>query len=108
MILTTTSTVDGRSVTRYHGIVTAEVIIGANIFRDIFAGIRDIVGGRSGSYERPLKEARKTPLDELVGEARAMGANGGVGVDFDYEGVGKGGSMLMVSASGTAVTVSGV
>lgn len=108
MILTTTSTVDGHSVTRYHGIVTAEVIIGANIFRDIFAGIRDIVGGRSGSYERPLKEARKTALEELKAEALALGANGVIGIDFDYEVIGKGGSMLMVSASGTAVTVSGV
>jgi uncharacterized protein YbjQ (UPF0145 family) len=108
MILTTTSTVEGHSVTRYHGIVTAEVIIGANIFRDLFAGIRDIVGGRSGSYERPLKEARKTALDELVDEARAMGANGVIGIDFDYEVIGQGGSMLMVSASGTAVSVSGV
>lgn len=108
MILTTTSTVDGHAVTRYHGIVTAEVIIGANIFRDIFAGIRDIVGGRSGSYERPLKEARKTALEELKGEALALGANGVIGIDFDYEVIGKGGSMLMVSASGTAVTVSGV
>jgi uncharacterized protein YbjQ (UPF0145 family) len=107
VILTTTSTVEGHSVTRYHGIVTAEVIIGANIFRDLFAGIRDIVGGRSGSYERPLKEARKTALDELTEEARALGANGVIGIDFDYEVLGQGGSMLMVSASGTAVTVSG-
>jgi len=107
MILTTTSTVDGHAVTRYHGIVTAEVIIGANIFRDIFAGIRDIVGGRSGSYERPLKEARKTALEELKDEALALGANGVIGIDFDYEVIGKGGSMLMVSASGTAVTIGG-
>ncbi|PKP93201.1 MAG: hypothetical protein CVT77_06385 [Alphaproteobacteria bacterium HGW-Alphaproteobacteria-16] len=108
MILTTTNMLDGHSVTRYHGIVTAEVIIGANIFRDMFAGIRDIVGGRSGSYERPLKAARKTALAELTEEASAMGANGVIGIDFDYEVIGKGGSMLMVSASGTAVTVSGV
>lgn len=107
MILTTTSHVESHTVTRYHGIVTAEVIIGANIFRDLFAGIRDIVGGRSGSYERPLKEARKTALDELTEEARALGANGVIGIDFDYEVLGQGGSMLMVSASGTAVTVSG-
>jgi uncharacterized protein YbjQ (UPF0145 family) len=108
MILTTTSHVDGRQVTRYHGIVTAEVIIGANIFRDLFAGIRDIVGGRSASYERPLKQARKTALDELMDEAKTLGANGVIGIDFDYEVIGKGGSMLMVSASGTAVTISGV
>lgn len=106
MILTTTSIVEGHSVTRYHGIVTSEVIIGANIFRDLFAGIRDIVGGRSGSYERPLKEARKTALEELQDEARALGANGVIGIDFDYEVIGQGGSMLMVSASGTAVTIS--
>ncbi len=107
MILTTTGIVEGHSVSRYHGIVTAEVIIGANIFRDLFAGIRDIVGGRSGSYERPLKEARKTALAELQDEARALGANGVIGIDFDYEVIGQGGSMLMVSASGTAVTIEG-
>lgn len=107
MILTTTSTLDGKSITRYHGIVTAEVILGANIFRDLFAGIRDIVGGRSGSYERPLKDARKTALAELTAEAQALGANGVIGIDFDYEVIGKNGSMLMVSASGTAVSVSG-
>jgi uncharacterized protein YbjQ (UPF0145 family) len=108
MILTTTSTVDGRQVTRYHGVVSSEVIIGANVFRDLFAGIRDIVGGRSASYERPLKDARKTALDELADEARAVGANGVIGIDIDYEVIGKNGSMLMVSATGTAVTVSGI
>ncbi len=108
MLLTTTSHVDGRQVTRYHGIVTSEVILGANIFRDLFAGIRDIVGGRSGSYEKPLRDARRTALDELAAEARDLGANGVIGIDFDYEVIGKNGSMLMVSASGTAVTVSGV
>jgi uncharacterized protein YbjQ (UPF0145 family) len=108
MILTTTSHVDGRQVTRYHGIVTSEVILGANIFRDLFAGIRDIVGGRSGSYEKPLRDARRTALDELAAEARDLGANGVIGIDFDYEVIGKNGSMLMVSASGTAVTISGV
>lgn len=108
MILTTTSHVDGRQVTRYHGIVTSEVILGANIFRDLFAGIRDIVGGRSGSYEKPLRDARRTALDELEAEACDLGANGVIGIDFDYEVIGKNGSMLMVSASGTAVTISGV
>ncbi|MEN3747256.1 heavy metal-binding domain-containing protein [Sphingomonas sp. HF-S3] len=108
MILTTTSHVDGRQVTRYHGIVMSEVILGANIFRDLFAGIRDIVGGRSGSYEKPLRDARRTALDELSDEARDLGANGVIGIDFDYEVIGKNGSMLMVSASGTAVTISGV
>jgi len=105
MILTTTNAIEGRPVTQYHGIVTAEVIIGANIFRDLFAGIRDIVGGRSASYERPLRDARRTALDELEAEARALGANGVIGIDFDYEVIGQGGSMLMVSASGTAVTI---
>lgn len=104
MILTTTPMIEGRPVTQYHGIVTAEVIIGANIFRDLFAGIRDIVGGRSGSYEKPLRDARKTALDELQAEAAALGANAVIGIDFDYEVIGQGGSMLMVSASGTAVT----
>lgn len=104
MILTTTPMIEGRPVTQYHGIVTAEVIIGANIFRDLFAGIRDIVGGRSGSYEKPLRDARKTALDELESEARALGANAVIGIDFDYEVIGQGGSMLMVTVSGTAVT----
>jgi uncharacterized protein YbjQ (UPF0145 family) len=105
MIVTTTPTIEGRSVTSYHGIVTSEVIIGANIFRDLFAGIRDIVGGRTASYERPLREARKTALEELEAEAQALGANAVIGIDFDYEVIGQGGSMLMVSVSGTAVTL---
>lgn len=105
MIVTTTPMIEGRPVARYHGIVTSEVIIGANIFRDLFAGIRDIVGGRTASYERPLREARKTALAELEAEASELGANAVIGIDFDYEVIGQGGSMLMVSASGTAVTV---
>ena len=105
MILTTTPNIEGRPVASYHGIVTAEVIIGANIFRDLFAGIRDIVGGRTASYERPLREARKTALEELEAEARALGSNAVIGIDFDYEVIGQGGSMLMVSASGTAVSI---
>jgi uncharacterized protein YbjQ (UPF0145 family) len=105
MIVTTTPTIEGRTVASYHGIVTSEVIIGANIFRDLFAGIRDIVGGRTASYERPLREARKTALEELEAEAQALGANAVIGIDFDYEVIGQGGSMLMVSVSGTAVTL---
>ena len=89
----------------YCGIVTGEVIVGANLFRDLFAGIRDIVGGRSGSYERILADARNQAIEELQAEAAARGANAVVAVDLDYEVVGANGSMLMVSASGTAVKV---
>lgn len=107
MIVTTTSTVEGRSIVEYKGIVTGEAILGTNIFRDIFAGIRDIVGGRSGSYEKVLREARETALRELEDEAKRLGANAIVGIDIDYENVstGSSGSMLMVSVSGTAVVV---
>ena len=103
MIVTTTPTVEGRPVREYLGIVTGEAIIGANLFRDFFAGIRDIVGGRAGSYERVLKEAREDAIAELKAEAEKLGANAVVGVDLDYEVIGDTGSMLMVSASGTAV-----
>jgi uncharacterized protein YbjQ (UPF0145 family) len=103
MITTTTPTVDGHPIAQYLGIVTGETIIGANIFRDIFAGIRDIVGGRSGSYEKVLGEARETALREMQERAAAMGANAVVGVDLDYEVLGAQNGMLMVSASGTAV-----
>ncbi|WP_374596285.1 heavy metal-binding domain-containing protein [Sphingosinicella sp.] len=106
MILSTTPTIEGRPATQYHGVVTGEAILGANIFRDLFAGIRDIVGGRAGSYETVLRDARQQALSELADEARKMGANAVVGIDLDYEVLGQGGSMLMVSASGTAVTVS--
>ncbi|MCC0032862.1 MAG: heavy metal-binding domain-containing protein [Brucellaceae bacterium] len=107
MIISTTNTLQGRDVAEYKGIVTGEAILGTNIFRDIFAGIRDIVGGRSGSYEKVLREARETALRELEDEARKMGANAVIGVDIDYENIstGSSGSMLMVSASGTAVVV---
>ena len=105
MILTTTPTIEGKSIRDYHGVVTGEAILGANIFRDIFAGIRDIVGGRSAGYEKALADARQTALDELAEAARQQGGNAIVGIDLDYEVIGKGGSMLMVSASGTAVTV---
>ena len=101
MIISTTNTLDGKKITTYLGIVTGETIIGANIFRDFFAGIRDIVGGRSGAYEEVLKEARETALKELEEKAMQAGANAIVGVDLDYETIGN--SMLMVTASGTAV-----
>ncbi|MGX6647983.1 heavy metal-binding domain-containing protein [Maricaulaceae bacterium MS644] len=106
MIITTTPGVDGRTIATYHGVVTGEAILGAHMFRDLFAGIRDIVGGRSGSYEKSLREAREIALKELEDEARARGADAVVGVDLDYEVIGEQGSMLMVSASGTAVTLS--
>ena len=102
MIVTTTPSVEGRAITAYHGIVTGEAILGANIFRDLFAGIRDIVGGRAGAYEAELGKARKTALAEMEDEARLLGANAVVGVDLDYEVIN---NMLMVSASGTAVTI---
>ena len=105
IILTTTPSIEGKKITRYYGIVTGEAIIGANIFRDIFAGIRDIVGGRSGSYEEVLREAKDNAITELEENARRMGANAVVGVDLDYETIGTNGSMLMVTASGTAVLI---
>ena len=100
MIVTTTSTVEGHPVAEYLGIVTGEAILGANVFRDIFAGITDIIGGRSAAYERSLGEARETALREMQDRARDMGANAVIGVDIDYEVIN---SMMMVSASGTAV-----
>ena len=103
MLMSTTSLIEGRPVRDYLGVVTGEVIVGANIFKDIFAGIRDIVGGRSGVYEKTLNSARKTALEELAAEARTLGADAVIGIDLDYEVIGSGGSMLMVSASGTAV-----
>ena len=105
MILTTTSVIQGKTVREYTGIVTGEAIVGANIFRDFFAGVRDIVGGRSGAYEKELQRAREIALDEMSESARLQGANAVVGIDLDYEVVGKGGSMLMVTACGTAVRV---
>jgi uncharacterized protein YbjQ (UPF0145 family) len=105
LIVTTTPSLEGKKITSYLNIVTGEAIIGANIFRDIFAGIRDIVGGRAGSYEEVLREAKNNALDEMIENARRMGANAVVGVDLDYETIGTNGSMLMVTASGTAVVV---
>ena len=103
LVLTTTPSIEGKKITQYFGIVTGEAIIGANLFRDIFAGIRDIVGGRSGSYEEVLREAKNNALNEMQDNALKLGANAVVGVDLDYETVGANGSMLMVTASGTAV-----
>ena len=103
MIVSTTSVIEGRPVTQYLGVVTGEVIVGANIFKDLFAGIRDIVGGRSGAYETTLRSARDTAFEELEAEATKLGANAVIGVDIDYEVIGKEGSMLMVTVSGTAV-----
>ncbi len=105
MLLTTTPTIEGKPIQQYIGIVTAETIIGANIFKDIFAGIRDIVGGRSGTYERVIEEARTSALHELEQKAEKMLANAVVGIDLDFETVGNGGSMLMVVATGTAVKI---
>jgi len=105
MLLTTTPSIEGKKITQYLGIVTGEAIIGANLFRDLFAGIRDIVGGRSGSYEEVLREAKDNALTEMEENARKMGANAIVGIDLDYETVGTNGSMLMVTSSGTAVVL---
>jgi uncharacterized protein YbjQ (UPF0145 family) len=106
MLLTTTSVIDGKQIVKYHGLVTGQAILGANIFKDLFAGIRDIVGGRSAVYERELRQAKDLAIQEMAEQAQGMGANAIVGIDLDYETVGQGGSMLMVSASGTAVTYS--
>ena len=105
MILTTTPGIEGRPIRDYRGIVTGEAIVGANIFKDFFAGIRDIVGGRSAAYEQELQKARDLALRELEDAARRQGAHAVVGIDLDYEVVGQGGSMLMVTVSGTAVTI---
>ncbi len=105
MLITTTNTVEGKKVVKYIGLVTGETIIGANLFKDLFAGLRDIVGGRSGSYEQVLREAKNTAVNEMQQYAASMGANAVIGVDLDYETVGSGGSMLMVTASGTAVVL---
>ena len=103
MIISTTPTLEGRTIAEYRGLVTGEAILGANIFKDLFAGIRDIVGGRSGAYEQELAKARTIAIEEMTVAASALGADAVVGVDLDYETVGQGGSMLMVTASGTAV-----
>ena len=105
MIITTTPSIEGKRIREYRGIVTGEAILGANIFRDLFAGVRDIVGGRSASYEKELRSAREMALAELSASAAAVGANAVVGIDLDYEVLGQNNGMLMVSVSGTAVVV---
>lgn len=103
MIVTTTNNIEGRTVSSYLGVISSEVIIGANIFKDILGGLRDVFGGRSGTYERVMEEAKENAMRELEQKARAMGADAILGIDLDFETIGGGGSMLMVSASGTAV-----
>ncbi len=105
MIVTTTPGIEGKTIKEYRGIVTGEAILGANLFKDFFAGIRDIVGGRSAAYEQELGKARSIALQELEAEAARVGANAVVGIDLDYEVIGQSGSMLMVSVSGTAVVI---
>lgn len=105
MLVTTTPNVEGKTITRYCGVVAGEAILGANLFKDLFASIRDLVGGRSATYERELQKARAIALQELQDRARELGANAVVGIDLDYEVIGQNGSMLMVSASGTAVVL---
>ncbi len=105
MLVTTTPSVEGKRITKYCGVITGEAILGANLFKDLFAGIRDLVGGRSATYEKELQRAREIALKELQDRAGAAGANAVVGVDLDYEVLGQNNGMLMVSASGTAVVV---
>jgi len=106
MLVSTTPTIENKRIVKYLGLVSGEAILGANIFKDLFAGIRDIVGGRSAAYEQELRKAKDIALEEMQQQAAALGANAVVGVDLDYETVGQG-SMLMVSASGTAVVLEG-
>lgn len=105
MVLSTTPTIEGSPIREYKGIVTGETIIGANVFKDFMAGLRDFFGGRSGTYEKVLAEAKDTSLSEMAERTRQMGANAVVGIDLDYETIGQGNSMLMVTCSGTAVVI---
>lgn len=105
MLVSTTHTIEGKNIINYLGVVTGEAILGANVFKDFFAGIRDIVGGRSAAYEDELRKAREIATEEMEERARRMGANAVIGVDLDYETVGAQGGMLMVSITGTAVVV---
>ena len=105
MLVTTTNAIEGRRIVEYKGLVAGEAILGANLFRDLFASIRDIVGGRSGSYEKVLNDARQTAVGEMTDKAAELGANAVIGVDLDYETIGSNGSMLMVTAAGTAVRI---
>lgn len=103
MLVSTTHAIEGRPVQQYLGVVAGEAILGANVFRDIFASVRDVIGGRSGSYEKVLRSAREAALKEMQDAARALGADAVIGIDYDYETLGANGSMLMVAVSGTAV-----
>lgn len=105
MITTTTNSIEGRPVQQYLGIVSSEAIIGANIFKDLFAGLRDIAGGRSGTYEKVIEEARTNAMNELIQKAQSIGANAIIGIALDFETIGTSGSMLMVMATGTAVRI---
>jgi uncharacterized protein YbjQ (UPF0145 family) len=105
MLISTTSVLEGRRIKQYIGLVSGEAILGANIFRDLFANIRDIVGGRSAAYEKELRRAKEIAINEMTQQAASLGANAVIGVDLDYETIGQSGGMLMVSASGTAVAI---
>lgn len=105
MLVTTTPIIEGKRIIHYYGIVSGETIVGANVFRDFLAGIRDFVGGRSGAYEEVLRQAKETAIKEMEEQAARLGANAVIGVDLDYETVGGSGSMLMVTATGTAVVI---
>jgi len=106
MIVSTTHSLEGKHIIEYKGIVTGEVILGANMFKDFMAGIRDLIGGRASTYEKVLREAKEKAIEEIINEARILGANAIVGLDIDFETIGARGSMLMVAVSGTAVVVS--
>jgi uncharacterized protein YbjQ (UPF0145 family) len=105
MLITTTNNIEGKKIVRYLGLVAGEAIMGANIFRDFFAGVRDIVGGRSSAYEKELRKAKDLAVEEMIEQAKLLGGNAVIAVDLDYETIGQGGSMLMVSANGTAVVI---
>ena len=105
MLVTTTNTIEGKKITKYLGLVSGEAILGANIFKDIFASVRDIVGGRSAAYEKELRQAKDIAIAEMIEQAKILGGNAVIAVDLDYETIGQGGSMLMVSANGTAIVL---
>ncbi len=105
MLLTTTPNIEGKKITKYIGLVNGEAILGANFVKDFLAGVRDVVGGRSGAYEQGLREAKSIAIKEMIEQAQRLGANAIIGVDLDYEAIGPNGSMLMVSSNGTAVTI---
>ncbi|MCB0747927.1 MAG: heavy metal-binding domain-containing protein [Ignavibacteriales bacterium] len=107
MLVTTTNTIEGKKITKYLGLVSGEAILGANVFKDLFAGIRDIIGGRSAAYESELKKAKNIAIEEMIEQCKSLGGNAIIAVDLDYETIQAGGSMLMVAASGTAVLIEG-